>query len=125
MQHWCYGRHLRCDAETHRTHQCCFWERHRRLSVVVHQDRHPGHPHLCGRRATFTQPGSWEARSDDDHAPFGCLAFCMNQMKARSSIRYPTTVPRTGPTVTPARWEWDNDDLPLIADKDMMGDEGN
>jgi hypothetical protein len=49
----------------------------------------------------------------------------MNQMRAKSSIREPTTAPRTEPTMTPARWESDDDDSPLIAVEDMMEDEGD
>jgi hypothetical protein len=45
-QPWCYGRHLRCNAETHRAHPRCFGERHHLASVVVRRDQHPGHPHL-------------------------------------------------------------------------------
>jgi hypothetical protein len=48
------------------------------------------------------------------------LPFC--------NIREPTTVPRTEPTMTPAPWEWDDDDSLLIVDEDMMedkADEGN
>jgi hypothetical protein len=44
------------------------------------------------------------------------------------NIREPTTVPRTGPTKTPAPWECDDDDSLLIVDEDMMedkADEGN
>jgi hypothetical protein len=48
----------------------------------------------------------------------------MNQMRAKSNIREPTTAPRTEPTMTPARWEWDADS-PLIADEDVMEDEGD
>jgi hypothetical protein len=48
----------------------------------------------------------------------------MNQMRAKRSIREPTTAPRTEPTMTPARWEWD-DDSPLIADEVMIEDEGD
>jgi hypothetical protein len=48
----------------------------------------------------------------------------MNQMRPKRSIREPTTAPRTEPTMTPARWEWD-DDSPLIADEDVVEDEGD
>jgi hypothetical protein len=48
----------------------------------------------------------------------------MNQMRAKRSIREPTTAPRTEPTMTPARWEWD-DDSPLTADEVKMEDEGD
>jgi hypothetical protein len=48
----------------------------------------------------------------------------MNQMRAKRSIRDPTTAPRIEPTMTPARWEWD-DDSPLIADEVVMEDEGD
>ena len=46
-------------------------------------------------------------------------------MRARSSTREPTTAPRTEPTMAPARCEWDDDESPLIADEDMMEDEGD
>jgi hypothetical protein len=49
----------------------------------------------------------------------------MDQMRSKSSIREPTTALRTEPTMTPARWEWDDDDSPLIVDEDMMDDEGD
>jgi hypothetical protein len=52
----------------------------------------------------------------------------MNQMRVKSSIkevRGPITAPRTEPTMTPAWWEWNDDDSTLIADEDMMEDEGN
>ena len=52
----------------------------------------------------------------------------MNQMRVKSSIkevRGPTTALRTEPTMAPAWWEWNDDDSTLIADEDMMGDEGD
>jgi hypothetical protein len=51
----------------------------------------------------------------------------MNQMREKSSIREPTTAPMTEPTMTPARGNWGDDDYdsPLIADEDMMEDEGD
>jgi hypothetical protein len=48
----------------------------------------------------------------------------MNQMRAKRSIREPTTAPRTEPTMIPARWEWD-DDSPLMTDEVVMEDEGD
>jgi hypothetical protein len=49
----------------------------------------------------------------------------MNQIRAKSKIREPTTAPRTEPTMTPARWEWDEFDSPVIADEDVIEDEGD
>jgi hypothetical protein len=49
----------------------------------------------------------------------------MNQMRAKSSNREPTTAPRTEPAMTPARWEWDDDDSPLIGEVDLIEDEGD
>ena len=42
----------------------------------------------------------------------------MNQIRAKSSSREPTTDPRTEPTMTPACLEWD--DSPWIADEDKV-----
>jgi hypothetical protein len=47
----------------------------------------------------------------------------MNQTKEKSSFGEPTTGPRSVSAMTPARWQWDDGDSPLIADEDMMKDE--
>jgi hypothetical protein len=49
----------------------------------------------------------------------------MNQMRRKRSIKEPTTAPRTEPTMTPARLEWDDDDKPWVADEDITEDEGD